>query len=260
MGQPLNAVAAWRRYRAAHPDGILRVEADVSIIETLGRIGETDEALSEANEFLRRHPDSERRTEIARLAGDLYRARGDCRHALLGLPDCARGLAPARRRRGRRLPPRGLPGAPGRLGRRRRRARLPAHLPEREVPRRGGGADRRVRAPPVGRAVKRAISLGCALLAVALAACQQTLVLDDLPPDAGCPEPGGVSGAGGTSGGKGSGGPSDASTDGRCFGDRSSIATADVPQVIVALDRSTGDDDDRLRFRSTASSSRPPPI
>jgi hypothetical protein len=82
MGQPQSAVAAWRRYRAAHPDGILRVEADVSIIETLGRIGESDEALSEANEFLRRHPDSERRTEIARLAGDLYRAHGDCRRAL----------------------------------------------------------------------------------------------------------------------------------------------------------------------------------
>ncbi len=82
MGQPQSAVAAWRRYRAANPEGILRVEADVSIIETLGRIGESDEALSEANEFLRRHPDSERRTEIARLAGDLYRARGDCRHAL----------------------------------------------------------------------------------------------------------------------------------------------------------------------------------
>jgi tetratricopeptide (TPR) repeat protein len=82
MGQPQSAVAAWRRYRAANPEGILRVEADVSIIETLGRIGESDEALSEANEFLRRHPDSERRAEIARLAGDLYRARGDCRHAL----------------------------------------------------------------------------------------------------------------------------------------------------------------------------------
>jgi hypothetical protein len=82
MGQPQSAVAAWRQYRAAHPDGILRVEADVSIIETLGRIGESDEALSEANDFLRRHPDSERRAEIARLAGDLYRAHGDCRHAL----------------------------------------------------------------------------------------------------------------------------------------------------------------------------------
>ena len=82
LGQPANAVAAWRGYRAAYPDGILRVEADVSIIETLARTGETDEALSEATDFLRRHPDSERRAEIARLAGDLYRARGDCRRAL----------------------------------------------------------------------------------------------------------------------------------------------------------------------------------
>jgi ferric-dicitrate binding protein FerR (iron transport regulator) len=82
MGQPANAIGAWRRYRAANPDGILRVEADVSIIETLARIGDSDEALTEATEFLRRHPDSERRAEIARLAGDIYRARGDCRHAV----------------------------------------------------------------------------------------------------------------------------------------------------------------------------------
>ena len=82
LGQPANAVAAWRHYRSANPEGILRAEADVSIIETLARTGDTDEALSEANDFLRRRPDSERRAEIARLAGDLYRARGDCRHAL----------------------------------------------------------------------------------------------------------------------------------------------------------------------------------
>ena len=82
LNQPANAVAAWRHYRAANPDGLLRVEADVSIIETLARIGDTDEALSEANDFVRRRPDSERRAEIARLAGDLYRARGDCRRAL----------------------------------------------------------------------------------------------------------------------------------------------------------------------------------
>ncbi len=82
LGQPANAVAAWRHYRSANPDGILRAEADVSIIETLARTGDTDEALSEANDFLRRRPDSERRAEIARLAGDLYRARGDCRRAL----------------------------------------------------------------------------------------------------------------------------------------------------------------------------------
>ena len=82
LGQPANAVAAWRHYRTANPDGLLRVEADVSIIETLARTGDTDEALSEANDFLRRRPDSERRAEIARLAGDLYRARGDCHRAL----------------------------------------------------------------------------------------------------------------------------------------------------------------------------------
>ena len=75
LGQPANAVAAWRHYRAAHPDGILRVEADVSIIETLARTGDSDEALSEANDFLRRRLDSERRAEIARLAGDLPGAR-----------------------------------------------------------------------------------------------------------------------------------------------------------------------------------------
>jgi tetratricopeptide (TPR) repeat protein len=82
MDQPDGAVTAWRRYRLDYPDGILRVEADVSIIETLARTGDSDEALSEATDFLRRRPDSERRAEIARLAGDLYRARGDCRHAV----------------------------------------------------------------------------------------------------------------------------------------------------------------------------------
>ncbi len=86
--------------------------------------------------------------------------------------------------------------------------------------------------------MKRAISLGCALLAGTLAACQQTLVLDDLALDAGLSGSGGVSGSGGTSGGKGSGGPTDASADGRCFG--TIQYEADVPQVIVALDRSTG--------------------
>ena len=81
-GQSSAAVAAWRRYRSDYPNGILRVEADVSIIETLARAGETDDALTEATDFLRRRPDSERRGEIARVAGDLYRARGDCRHAV----------------------------------------------------------------------------------------------------------------------------------------------------------------------------------
>ncbi|HMF44902.1 MAG TPA: FecR domain-containing protein [Polyangia bacterium] len=81
-GQYAAAVATWRHYRSDYPNGILRVETDVSIIETLARAGETDDALSEAIDFLRRRPDSERRGEIARVTGDLYRGRGDCRHAI----------------------------------------------------------------------------------------------------------------------------------------------------------------------------------
>ena len=92
MGQPAAAVSAWRQYRATYPDGILRAEADVSIIETLARSGDADGALIEANEFLRRRPDSERRAEIARLAGDLYRSRGDCRHAV-GMYQLASGAS-----------------------------------------------------------------------------------------------------------------------------------------------------------------------
>jgi len=82
LGQPGAAVAAWRRYRADHPSGLLRVETDVSIIETLVHAGDASGALVEANEFIRVHPDSERRAEIARIAGDLYRTRADYKHAV----------------------------------------------------------------------------------------------------------------------------------------------------------------------------------
>jgi hypothetical protein len=82
LGQPASAVAAWRRYRADHPNGLLRAETDVSIIETLVHAGDTTGALAEANDFIRNHPDSERRAEIARVAGDLYRSRADWRRAV----------------------------------------------------------------------------------------------------------------------------------------------------------------------------------
>jgi tetratricopeptide (TPR) repeat protein len=82
LRQPSDALAAWKRYRAQHPDGLLRVETDVSIIETLVASGDTAAALGEANDFLKHHADSERRAEIARITGDLYRERGDCSHAV----------------------------------------------------------------------------------------------------------------------------------------------------------------------------------
>ena len=97
--QPEAAVAAWRRYRDQNENGVLRVEADVSIIETLVQLGDREGALAEASQFLRRHPDSERRGEIARIAGDLQRSSGDCRSALrsydLALQSQRRALAEA---------------------------------------------------------------------------------------------------------------------------------------------------------------------
>jgi hypothetical protein len=82
LGQPANAVTAWRHYRTEHPSGVLRIETDVSIIETLVHAGDATGALTEANDFIRNHPDSERRAEIARVAGDLYRTRADYKRAV----------------------------------------------------------------------------------------------------------------------------------------------------------------------------------
>jgi ferric-dicitrate binding protein FerR (iron transport regulator) len=96
LHDPRQAYAAWDRYRERYPKGQLRVEADISVIEVLTQMGEQQQALDEALAFLRRHPDSERRGEVARVAGDLSRTRGDCL-AAIGLYDTAlRGhLAPS---------------------------------------------------------------------------------------------------------------------------------------------------------------------
>jgi hypothetical protein len=77
LHQSAEAIATWKRYRSSHPNGLLRVEADVSIIESLVASNDSGAALAEANDFLRQHADSERRAEIARIVGDLYRERGD---------------------------------------------------------------------------------------------------------------------------------------------------------------------------------------
>jgi hypothetical protein len=67
------AVAAWGAYRTRFPDGLLRAEADLSILETLAKLGDKAAALAEAEAFLTRYPKSERRDEVARLAA---RVRG----------------------------------------------------------------------------------------------------------------------------------------------------------------------------------------
>jgi ferric-dicitrate binding protein FerR (iron transport regulator) len=68
------AVAAWVAYRTRFPKGLLRAEADLSILETLARVGDKAAALSEAEAFLARYPSSERRDEVAKLAA---RVRGE---------------------------------------------------------------------------------------------------------------------------------------------------------------------------------------
>jgi len=67
LGQPRQAIALWDKYRTRFPDGLLRTEADLSIVDTLARLGEVRSALDEATTFIARHPSSERRAEIHRL-------------------------------------------------------------------------------------------------------------------------------------------------------------------------------------------------
>jgi hypothetical protein len=81
LRDPERALAAWERYRARFPHGQLRAETDLSIVDTLARLGQRSRAFDEALAFLRRHPDSERRAEVARVAADLARARGQHRLA-----------------------------------------------------------------------------------------------------------------------------------------------------------------------------------
>lgn len=80
--QPRRALLTWQRHRDRYPSGLLRAEADLSVVDALARVGEQSAAFAEARAFLTRHPTSERRAEVARVAGDLARTRGDCRTAI----------------------------------------------------------------------------------------------------------------------------------------------------------------------------------
>jgi ferric-dicitrate binding protein FerR (iron transport regulator) len=76
LQRPRAAVTAWANYRTRFPNGLLRAEADLSILETLGRVGDKAAALDEAESFLVRYPNSERRDEVAKLAARLRGATG----------------------------------------------------------------------------------------------------------------------------------------------------------------------------------------
>jgi outer membrane protein assembly factor BamD (BamD/ComL family) len=75
LNRPRQAVALWDKYRNRFPNGLLRTETDLSIVETLSQMGEVQAALAEANTFLARHPNSERRLDVQRLAERLRAAQ-----------------------------------------------------------------------------------------------------------------------------------------------------------------------------------------
>jgi ferric-dicitrate binding protein FerR (iron transport regulator) len=74
LNRPRQAVTLWDRYRSRFPNGLLRTEADLSILDTLSSIGDVPAALEEAEAFLARHPGSERRGEVQQLAERLRAA------------------------------------------------------------------------------------------------------------------------------------------------------------------------------------------
>jgi len=75
LNRPRQAVALWDRYRSRFPAGLLRTETDLSIVETLAQMGEVRAALAEAEAFIARHPNSERRLDVQRLAERLRAAQ-----------------------------------------------------------------------------------------------------------------------------------------------------------------------------------------
>jgi hypothetical protein len=79
LKRPRQALAAWYRYRARFPYGMLRAETDISIVDALLVVGDKSGALTEANAFLSRYPDNERRGELTRIVQQL---RGDTRESL----------------------------------------------------------------------------------------------------------------------------------------------------------------------------------
>jgi len=74
LNRPRKAVALWDKYRTRFPSGLLRTEADLSIVDALSSLGDVRATLAEADAFLARHPNSERRQEVQKLADRLRAA------------------------------------------------------------------------------------------------------------------------------------------------------------------------------------------
>ncbi len=74
LNRPRQAIALWDKYRTRFPSGLLRTETDLSIVDTLSQLGDVHAALAEADAFIARHPSSERRLDVQKLAERLRAA------------------------------------------------------------------------------------------------------------------------------------------------------------------------------------------
>jgi len=73
FGELDRALAAFQAQRSRFPNGVLRTEADLSIIELLPRLDRHADALAESEQFLAAHPKAERSGEIHLLRGNIFR-------------------------------------------------------------------------------------------------------------------------------------------------------------------------------------------
>jgi tetratricopeptide (TPR) repeat protein len=79
---PAAAAETFRRAQSRFPDGELRAEVDLSLIEALLDTRRYDDAGQAMDGFIKRYPQSERRSEVRRLRADLRREQADWRGAI----------------------------------------------------------------------------------------------------------------------------------------------------------------------------------
>jgi TolA-binding protein len=92
LHQPGAALDSFARYQREYPTGSLTQEVEISVIELQLQQRSYDDALTSMNNFLTRHGDSARASELHLRRADLLRSRGDCPRAL---EDYAQAKAPA---------------------------------------------------------------------------------------------------------------------------------------------------------------------
>ena len=92
-GDARAALASWEQQRTRFPAGMLRLEADVSIIEALVKLDERAQARVAIDAFLAAHGDALAAPEVHYLRGSLARRAGDCASAIPDLDAALRAPA-----------------------------------------------------------------------------------------------------------------------------------------------------------------------